>query len=49
MNRTKVMKFRATEEEVAEIRHKAAAAVMTVSRFLMPAALNSQVVLYKHL
>lgn len=46
MNRTKVMKFRATEEEVAEIRRKAAAAGMTVSRFLRTSAVNSQVVLY---
>ena len=46
MNRTKVMKFRATEEEAAEIRRKAAAAGMTVSRFLRTAAVNSQVVLY---
>ena len=46
MNRTKVMKFRATEEEAAEIRCKAAAAGMTVSRFLRTSAVNSQVVLY---
>ena len=46
MNRTKVMKFRATEEEAAEIRRKANAAGMTVSRFLRTAAVNSQVVLY---
>ena len=46
MNRTKVMKFRATEEEAAEIRRKATAAGMTVSRFLRTAAMNSQVVLY---
>ena len=46
MNRTKVMKFRATEEEVSEIRRKAAAAGMTVSRFLRTSAVNSQVVLY---
>ena len=46
MNRNIVMKFRATEEEAAEIRRKAAAAGMTVSRFLRTAAVNSQVVLY---
>ena len=46
MNRTKVMKFRATEEEASEIRRKAAAAGMTVSRFLRTSAVNSQVVLY---
>lgn len=46
MNRTTIMKFRATEEESAEIRRKAAAAGMTVSRFLRTAAVNSQVVLY---
>ena len=46
MNRTKVMKFRATEEEAAEIRRKATAAGMTVSRFLRTSAVNSQVVLY---
>ena len=46
MNRTKVMKFRATEEEASEIRRKAAAAGMTVSRFLRTSAVKSQVVLY---
>ena len=46
MNRTEVMKFRATEEEASEIRRKAAAAGMTVSRFLRTSAVNSQVVLY---
>ena len=46
MNRNVVMKFRATEEEAAEIRRKAATAGMTVSRFLRTAAVNSQVVLY---
>ena len=46
MNRTTIMKFRATEEEAAEIRRKAAATGMTVSRFLRTAAVNSQVVLY---
>lgn len=46
MNRNIIMKFRATEEESAEIRRKAAAAGMTVSRFLRTAAVNSQVVLY---
>ena len=46
MNRNIVMKFRATEEEAAEIRRKANAAGMTVSRFLRTAAVNSQVVLY---
>ena len=46
MNRTEVMKFRATEEEAAEIRRKANAAGMTVSRFLRTSAVNSQVVLY---
>lgn len=46
MNRNVVMKFRATEEETAEIRRKAAAAGMNVSRFLRTAAVNSQVVLY---
>ena len=46
MNRTTIMKFRATEEEAAEIRRKANAAGMTVSRFLRTAAVNSQVVLY---
>ena len=46
MNRNTIMKFRATEEEAAEIRRKAAAAGMTVSRFLRTVAVNSQVVLY---
>ena len=46
MNRNTIMKFRATEEEAAEIRHKSAAAGMTVSRFLRTSAVNSQVVLY---
>ena len=46
MNRTKVMKFRATEEEASENRRKAAAAGMNVSRFLRTSAVNSQVVLY---
>ncbi len=46
MNRNTIMKFRATEEEVSDIRRKAAAAGMTVSRFLRTAAVNSQVVLY---
>ena len=46
MNRTVIMKFRATEEEAAEIRRKAAAAGMNVSRFLRTSAVNSQVVLY---
>ena len=46
MNRTTIMKFRATEEEAAEIRRKANAAGMTVSRFLSTSAVNSQVVLY---
>ena len=46
MNRTTIMKFRATEEEATEIRRKANAAGMTVSRFLRTAAVNSQVVLY---
>ena len=46
MNRNIVMKFRATEEEAAEIRRKAAAAGMNVSRFLRTSAVNSQVVLY---
>ena len=46
MNRNVIMKFRATEEEVAEIRRKAAAAGMNVSRFLRTSAVKSQVVLY---
>ena len=46
MNRNTIMKFRATEEEAAEIRRKAAAAGMTVSRFLRTSAVKSQVVLY---
>ena len=46
MIRTTIMKFRVTEEESAEIRRKAAAAGMNVSRFLRTAAVNSQVVLY---
>lgn len=46
MNRNTIMKFRATEEEAAEIRRKATAAGMTVSRFLRTSAVNSQVVLY---
>ena len=46
MNRNTIMKFRATEEEAAEIRRKANAAGMTVSRFLRTAAVNSPVVLY---
>ena len=46
MNRNTIMKFRATEEEASEIRRKANAAGMTVSRFLRTAAVNSQVVLY---
>ena len=46
MNRNIVMKFRATEEEAAEIRRKAAAAEMNVSKFLRMSAVKSQVVLY---
>ena len=46
MNRNIVMKFRATEEEAAEIRRKTAAAGMNVSRFLRTSAVKSQVVLY---
>ena len=46
MNRNTIMKFRATEEEASEIRRKAVAAGMTVSRFLRISAMNSQVVLY---
>ena len=46
MNRNIVLNFRATEEEASEIRRKAAAAGMTVSRFLRTSAVNSQVVLY---
>ena len=46
MNRNVIMKFRATEEEAAEIRRKAAAAGMNVSRFLRTSAVKSQVVLY---
>lgn len=46
MNRTVIMKFRATEEEAAKIRRKAAAAGMNVSRFLRTSAVKSQVVLY---
>lgn len=46
MKRTTIMKFRATEEEASEIRRKAAAAGMNVSRFLRTAAVNGQVVLY---
>lgn len=46
MNRNIVMKFRATEEEAAEIRRKAAAAEMNVSRFLRTSAVKSRVVLY---
>ena len=46
MNRNTIIKFRATEEEASEIRRKAAAAGMTVSRILRTAAMNSQVVLY---
>ena len=46
MNRNTIMKFRATEEEVSEIRRKASAAGMNVSRFLRTAAVNGQVVLY---
>ena len=46
MNRNIIMKFRATEEEAAEIRRKAAAAGMNVSRFLRTSAVKSQVVLY---
>ena len=46
MNRNVVMKFRATEEEAAEIRRKAAAAGMNVSRFLRTSAVKSRVVLY---
>ena len=46
MNRNTIMKFRATEEEASEIRRKAVAAGITVSRFLRTSAMNSQVVLY---
>ena len=46
MNRNTIMKFRATEEEAAEIRRKATAAGMNVSRFLRTSAVKSQVVLY---
>lgn len=46
MNRTVIMKFQATEEEAAEIRRKAAAAGMNISRFLRTSAVKSQVALY---
>ena len=46
MNRNIVMKFRATEEEASDIRRKASASGMNVSRFLRTAAVNGQVVLY---
>lgn len=46
MNRNIVMKFRATEEEAAEIRRKATAAGMNISRFLRTSAVKSQVALY---
>ena len=46
MNRNTIMKFRATEEEASEIRRKAAAAGMNVSRFLRTSAVTGQVVLY---
>ena len=46
MNRNTIMKFRATEEEASEIRRKAAAAGMNISRFLRTSAVKSQVVLY---
>ena len=46
MNRTVIMTFRATEEEAAEIRRKAAAAGMNISRFLRTSAVKSQVALY---
>ena len=46
MNRNIVMKFRATEEEADEIKRKAAAAGMNVSRFLRTSAVKSQAVLY---
>ena len=46
MNRNIVMKFRATEEEAADIRRKASAVGMNVSRFLRTAVVNGQVVLY---
>ena len=46
MNRNIIMKFRVTEEEAAEIRRKAAAAGMNVSRFLRTSTVKSQVVLY---
>ena len=46
MNRNVIMKFRATEEEAAEIRRKAAAAGMNISKFLRKSAVKSQVVLY---
>ena len=46
MNRNTIMKFRATEEEASEIRRKAVAAGMNVSRFLRTSAVKSQVVLY---
>ena len=45
MNRNIVMKFRATEEEAAEIRRKAAAAGMNVSRFLRTSADGSKMTL----
>ena len=46
MNRTVIMKFRATEEEAAEIRRKAAAAGTNISSFLRTSAVKSQVALY---
>lgn len=46
MNRNVIMKFRVTEEEAGEIRRKAAAAGMNVSKFLRTSAVKSQVVLY---
>lgn len=46
MNRNNILKFRATDEEAAEIRRKAEAAGMSVSKFLRTSAIEGNVVLY---
>jgi vacuolar-type H+-ATPase subunit E/Vma4 len=46
MNRNTVLKFRVNEEECAEIKRKAEAAGMNLSKYLRTSAVNEQITLY---
>jgi predicted Zn-dependent protease len=46
MNRNTVLKFRVNEEECAEIKRKAEAAGMNLSKYLRTSAVNEQIALY---